>query len=130
MKLLKKVTAALMVAVGASAATLAAAAPAQAAPGDCFDYDNVICLTEHGNWTGRVWRQLPGQIGFCRNLTDDNFNDIASAWVNRTKYRIHLYENIQCGGHGGQKWTFEPGEQWIAGPNTNDKVSSISYSSW
>lgn len=105
------------------------ASPAQAAYADCspFNYPGTICFTEHGDYSGQVWRQLPSQIFGCRDLYHENFNDKASTFFNNTSsnYQLYLYQHIGCGGYdfivaSGQSGVFNGGNAWW-----NDKVSSI-----
>ncbi len=109
---------------------LAPAAPAAAVYSDCAAYAGPICFHQHGNFTGTVWRQYPGQIFNCRNLSPDNFNDKASTAFNGTDDSIlYLYEHSNCTGNvlslgAGAVRSFASTDQWW-----NDRVSSI-YVKW
>lgn len=96
MELHRKALVALAAAAGIVAGTLVAAGPATAARSDCFNYSDVVCLAEHGNWTGQIWRQRSYQINGCRPL--EGFNDKASAWLNQTSYTVVLWEHHDCRG--------------------------------
>lgn len=118
--------AALTAALSVAGGSLVAAAPAQADYGDCWNYNQVVCLTEHRNWGGKVWRQTPPQIlaapDGCRSFVPDGFNDMASAVVNRTtNYQLYVYEHHDCTGMA--VW-MGPGGSIVLG-QSNDELSSI-----
>lgn len=97
MTLRKRAMTTLAVVLGMFAGTLVAAAPASAYRADCFNYTDVVCLTEHGDWGGYIWRQRSYQITGCRAF-EPKFNDLASAWYNNTAYTIVLWEHANCDG--------------------------------
>ena len=100
--------------------------PAQASWSDCAAYDNTLCMTEHSNFTGQVWRQYRVQIPVCRNLTSDSFNDEASTVFNLTDDSVfYLYEHINCTGAvlsvgPGEVKAFNQVNTWW-----NDRASSV-----
>jgi len=105
---------------------LAVTSPAQAAYSDCAAYENTVCFHQHGNFTGTVWRQYPGQIINCRDMSPDSFNDKASTVFNSTsEYILHVYEHSNCSGASmsvgrGDIRSFSTTNTWW-----NDRISSI-----
>ncbi len=83
-----------------SAGSTVVAAPAKAAIEDCFNYPGTICMAEHFDWGGRIWRQYPDQVSGCRALSRDNFNNKATDLVNNTSGHVvmYLYDNANCTG--------------------------------
>lgn len=67
---------------------------------DCAVYPGTVCFHQYGNFTGRVWRQTPDEIGSCRNLAPDNFNDTASTAFNNIEhsYSVRIYQHENCTG--------------------------------
>lgn len=123
--MIKKILATATLAATLVVGGLVSASPAQAVASDCTAYNNVVCLIEHGNFTGRVWRQTTGQFPTgCRNLT--GYNNITTVGFNRTtNYTMHLYSNSNCTGNSigfgpGQIKSFGDSDQWF-----NDTASSI-----
>lgn len=115
------------IATGLVAGTLAFTAPAQAYYSDCASYEDTVCFHQHGNFTGTVWRQRPGQIINCRDLGPNNFNDKASTIFNSTNDHIlYAYEHSNC---RGQVFSLTPGGvRSFAQTDTwwNDRISSVS----
>lgn len=128
--MIKRFLVALSVAILGAVGGLTVASPAQAVYSDCAAYNNVVCFHQHGNFTGTVWRQVPGQIINCRNLSPDNFNDKASTVFNRTDdYILYVYEHSNCLGDVksltmGAVRSFSSTDTWW-----NDRISSI-YIRW
>lgn len=123
--MIKKILATAAMTVTLAVGGLVAASPAQAVASDCTAYNDVVCLIEHGDFTGRVWRQTPGQFPTgCRNLT--GYNNITTVGFNRTSnYVMTLYVNSNC---TGTSIGFLPGQiRSFAESNTsfNDRASSI-----
>jgi len=79
--------------------TIFVGSPASAAIADCTAYENVVCLTENADWTGRVWRQTQEQVGNCTNFGSD-FNNKASLAANRYRGSVGfwLYDGANCTG--------------------------------
>ncbi|GAA0221901.1 hypothetical protein GCM10009539_03850 [Cryptosporangium japonicum] len=104
-------------------ASLILATPAQASSADC--YTSTVCLWEHSDFTGQLWRQYPAQITPCRSFVPDGFNDEATRIWNRSDKVINIYEHANCKGRG--KAIF-PGEG-VNFDNTffNDVATSINY---
>ncbi|GAA0222536.1 hypothetical protein [Cryptosporangium japonicum] len=126
MKLRTKVSTACATVVGVLAGSLVGAGSASAARADCYNYQEVICIAEHGDWTGRIWRQKPSQIEGCRSLVPDGFNDMATIWVNRTGvaghgYSMTLFEHSDCTG----RFLTTYAGIWDRGTEFNDKASAI-----
>lgn len=100
--------------------------PAQATWSDCNAYSNVICFHQYPDFTGRVWRQLPGQIIACRNMWPDNFDNTASTVFNKTtKYILYVYDGEGC---TGTRKSFVPGDVESFGDTStwwNNRISSI-----
>lgn len=122
--------AAAVVAVALAAGTLVAPTPARAAITDCTAHADVVCLFEHNDYTGRVWRQRPSQIVGCRSLVPDGFNDKPSSWYNQTKnsfskHEFHFWEHANC---TGRHWWILPGTGDVALPSLNDVISAVSVS--
>jgi hypothetical protein len=100
--------------------------PAQAAYSDCSAYGGTICMHQHSNFTGQVWRQYPSQISGCRNLSPDDFNDEASTVFNNTTTHIlYLYQHSGCTGE--ELSIPKGGVRSFASTNTwwNDRASSV-----
>jgi hypothetical protein len=53
-----------------------------------------FCLWADINYNGR--RLQFRDRGFCQNLTDYNFNDVASSYSNRTSRYVSIYRNVSC----------------------------------
>lgn len=87
------------VAIVGAFGVVAAPSPAQAVWSDCAAYPGTVCFHQYPDFTGRVWRQYPGQIVGCRSMVPDNFNDVASTAFNSTDDHIlYLYEHVGCTG--------------------------------
>jgi hypothetical protein len=123
--MIKKSLATAVLATTLVTGVLVPAAPAQAAASDCNSYSNVVCLIEHGDFTGRVWRQTTGQFPTgCRNLT--GYNNITTVGFNRTSnYAMRLYADSNC---TGTVIYFSPGQVrsfTYSNQSFNDRASSI-----
>ena len=102
------------------------ASPAMASEADCSNYPGTICMAQHYDWTGHIWRQYPSQISGCRRLSGDNFDNKATIVVNNTDGNVgmYLYDNADC---SGSNWEYIPSRQIRSFKNDpfNDKASAI-----
>jgi hypothetical protein len=105
--------------------SVAQTAAAQRAFTDCAIYAGTVCFHERPDYTGRVWRQTPDEIGACRNFAPDNFDNQASTAFNNVEhsYSIRIYQYENCTGAykilvSGYYYTFA-NDWW------NDKPSSV-----
>jgi hypothetical protein len=129
MKIQSKVAALVAILVGLVGG-IVIASPAMAARSDCEPYIGTICLTENQDWSGRVWRQLPSQIGTptnpCRNF-EAAFNNKASIAANVTEGHVgyYLYDGANCTGR--QVYIASAGfvKLWLLSPSFDNKASSI-----
>lgn len=124
-----KLRAFVLAALAAAAGSLVFAAPARAAWEDCSLYPGTICIWEHGDLTGKVWRQYPSQIVDCRSLVPGGWNDIASGFQNNTRNAgnrtVRFYEHADC---TGNYITLVAGEgQFYPSGSTvfNDRASAV-----
>jgi hypothetical protein len=99
---------------------------AQMAFTDCAVYAGTVCFHERPDYTGRVWRQTPEEIGSCRNFGPDNFDNQASTAFNNVEhsFSIRIYRYANCTGESmilvsGYYYSFGNGAHW------NDLASSV-----
>lgn len=123
---IRKALAALFVAVVAAFGVIVTQTPAQAAYGDCANYAGTVCMIQHGNFTGQVWRQYPSQfLGRCRDFSPEGFNDEATVVFNSSDTSIfYIYQHQGCTGARytvpkGRIVSFAQEDTWW-----NDKASS------
>jgi len=112
-------------AAGALAGTLALATPAHAAWSDCTNYAGTFCLFANANGGNPIWRQTPAQVGTCRNLAAEGWNDTVTSMRNMSStYVIRLWQNSDC--TGGPVEVLYGYNYDLTGNAWNDQFSAIS----